>query len=67
MSKHLYKLTVTRSIGNNLIALTHDRDLPFEILVGEKFENGDLYLFVTLENEYKELFNETLSQIINDM
>ena len=66
MSKQSYKMTVSHSVGNNLIALTHDRNLPFEIQVGEKSEDGDLQLLVTLEEEHTETLNQTLCEIINN-
>lgn len=67
MSKQSYKMTVNLSVGNTLITLTHERDLPFDIQTGKKSEDGDLQMLVTVEEENTELFNQTLCDIINDI
>lgn len=68
MNKQSYKHTVDRNVGDTLIALTHERNLPFDIQVRESSEDGDLQLLVTFNSiEDLELYNQTLCNIINDL
>lgn len=67
MSKYSDKITINPTVGNTLIALTHDRNLPFDIEVGNELEDGDMQLLITIENEDLELLNKTLCEIINKM
>lgn len=67
MEKHIDKITVNRAVGNTLVALTHERNLPFDIQEGAKLDDGDLNLLITLEKDDIKLLNETLCEIINKM
>ena len=67
MAKYAKKVTVNSTVGHNLIALAHERDLPFDIQVRDTLENGDMQLLITIENEDLELLNKTLCEIINKM
>jgi hypothetical protein len=58
------KYTLDSTFANNLIALVHDEELPFEIELGNKVEDG-INVAITYEPENRELLNKTMCDIIN--
>ncbi|WP_321519980.1 hypothetical protein [uncultured Bacteroides sp.] len=58
------KYTLDYTFANDLIALVHDKGLPFEIELGDKVEDG-INVAITYEPENRELLNNTMCDIIN--
>lgn len=54
------------TLANNLIALVHEKELPFEIDLGNKVEHG-INVAITYEPENRSLLNDTMCDIINSM
>jgi hypothetical protein len=60
------KYTLDCTFANNLIALVHEKELPFDIELGNKVEDG-INVAITYEPENRDLLNDTMCDIINSM
>lgn len=60
------KYTLDCTFANNLIALVHEKELPFEIELGNKAKDG-INVAITYEPENRDLLNDTMCDIINSM
>lgn len=55
------------NLSNNLIALVHEQDLPFDIEIGEVVEGSGINVAIAYEVEDELLLSETMNEVINAM
>lgn len=55
------------NLSNNLIALVHEKDLPFDIEIGEAVEGSSINVAIAYEAEDELLLSETMNEVINAM